>query len=466
MPISRLLKESVRIYALELTETSRNLGKKARESPALYGWFSVIIAFSVVMSARLTIFEMSASFPMDMEQIFFAMFFLFMLKASADFHRYFVDSRRIEYLFSSPISHFRVSFGIFNLIFWVNLGLWALFSSSYIFMLSLYEVPVGYPDLYLKFTLGVVLAITLGVVLAIHYFSPKRRFMIVPVIFISALWYFHELWQIFLLIAISLPYLLWALKISRGSFGYVVRKERKSAAAYSKKIRNPLEALRWKEITVLWRDRLILSFLITAVSVGIGSGYLAVHIDTGIFPPPIRPYIVPALPFIFLFLGSFILASYLFVFPALNIFLSEENTLWILKNLPVSGKKIVSGKTSAMALALLTASVFPFYFSIFTGLRYIPLAFFVLILSFFLSTAISLPFGIRYAGKKSDVLLLYSVSILLFTVLSIGAYAIKKSMDMGFPGALLTIFILDWSAFILYLSLEYSGKMMDRKWAR
>lgn len=462
--ISRSLKESVRVYALELTEISRGLGKKAEESPVLYAWFSLILIFSVVMAARFTVLEMNTSFPINMEQIFFAVFFLFILKSSADFHRYFVDSRRIEYLFASPISHFSTSSGIFLGIFWINLGLWSLFSSAYISVLFLYGIPIGYPTLYLKFTLGVAFAIILGVIIAIHYFSPKRRLMLIPVLLISALWYFHEIIHILILISLTFPYFLWALKISPASFGYVVRKERRSAVPYSKKPRNPVEAMRWKEITVLWRDRLVLSFLITAVSVGAGSGYLAIHMDTSIFPAHLRPYIVPALPFIFLFLGIFILSSYLFIFPALNTFLAEEKTLWLLKNLPASGKLIVSGKTGAMVLPFLTSLAFPFYFSIFTGLRFMSLTFSILILSFFLSTAISIPFGIRYAGKKSDVLLLYTISILLFTVLSIGAYAIKKSMDMGFLGALITIFILDWSAFILYLSVEYSGRMMDRKW--
>ncbi len=380
-------------------------------------------------------------------------------------YRYFINSRRIEYLFASPIPHFRTSFAIFNLVFWVNLGLWALFSSSYVLMLSVYGVDVGYADMYLKFTMGVILAIILGTILAIHYFSAKRSLMIIPVLMISALWYFHGPEHILAILLLSFPYLLWALKLSYHSFGYAIRKERRSSASNTKHTRNPIEAMCWKEITLLWRDRLILSFLVTAVSVGLGSGYLATHMDIGIFPPHIRPYITPALPHIFLFLGTFILSSYLFVFSTLNLFLAEEDTLWMLKNLPISGRSVVSGKLMATSLALLTALAFPFHFSVFTDTKYIFPGIMMVILSFFISTTVSLPFGIRYAGKKSDVLLLYSVSILLFIVLSIGAYALYRLLSFGFSGLLLTIFILDWSAFVLYLSLEYSGKMMDRKWA-
>ncbi len=465
MLTSRLLGESIRVYALELTETSRNLRKKVMESTALYLWFSIIIVFSVIMSARLTIFEMNASFPIDMEQIFFAVFFLLMLKSSADFHRYFVNSRRIEYLFASPISHFRTSFGIFTLIFWINLGLWALFSSSYVLILFLYGTDVGYAGLYLKFTMGVILAILIGTTLAIHYFSTKRRLMAIPVMLLSTLWYFHRPEHILATIVLSSLYLLWALKISYLSFGYVTRKERRSSQTYAKRLRNPVEAMTWKETTLLWRERLVISFLVTAVSVGLGSGYLATHMDIGIFPPHIRPHIAPVLPYVFLFLGTFILSSYIFIFSTLNLFLAEEDTLWMLKNLPISGKSVVSGKLRATILALLTALAFPFHFSVFTDAKYIFLGISMVILSFFISAAISLPFGIRYAGKKSDVLLLYSVSILLFTLLSLGSYALYRLSFMGVPGLLITIFIIDWSAFFLYISLEYSGKMMDRKWA-
>ncbi len=464
MPISRLLREGHRIFALELAEASRSLKSRARDSPVLYSWFSIIIAFSVIMAARLTVFEMDAKLPVDMDQIFMVVFFLFMLKASADIHRYFVTSRHIEYLFASPVRRTGVSLGIFSMIFWVNLGLWALFSSSYIVLLHIYHVPIGYPELYAKFTGGVVLSMVLGAGVGLHYFSARRRHMLIPVLFMSALWYFHEPWQIALLILASIPYLIWLLHMAPNSFGYIIRKERGSAAPYSKVIRDPVQSLRWKEMTVLWRDRLVTSFVFTSVMVGFLSGYLAINMDPNIFPPEIRPHILPHLPFIFLFLGAFILASYLFVFPGLNIFLAEEDTLWILKNLPISGRAIVTGKLGSLVLPFIAALSFPFYFAIYTGYSYLPMAFAILILSFFLSLAIALPFGIRYSGKRSDVLLLYSVSIVIFTLISIGSYGIKKGLEMGFPGLLLVIFLLDWSAFLLYLSVHLSGRMMDKKW--
>ncbi len=458
MRISLLSKEGFKVYSLELTEISRALRAKAKDSPVLYLWFSVI------MATRLTVFEMDASFPLDMEQIFFAVFFLFLLKASADIHRYFITSDRMEYLFASPLSRLSIPLGVFMVIFWTNLGLWTLFSSTYILILSLYSVPIVYPWLFLNFTMAVMLSSVLGTGMAIHYFSPKRWLMVFPVFFISALWYFHDARQTGFILLSSIPYLIFALYVSPNSFGYIVRKERKDAIAYTRAVRDAVGAMRWKEMTVLWRDRLVTSFLVTSVSVGIVSGYLAVHTDPNIFPPEARVMVIPNLPFIFLFLGIFILASYLFVFPALNTFLAEEKTLWILKNLPLSGRDIIYGKLGGLVLPLITALAFPFYFAIFTGMGRIFLSFAVLLLAFFLSLAVSLPFGIRYAGKRSDVLLLYTVSILIFTVLSIGAYLMKKSAEMGFLGILVSILILDWSAFLLYLSVEFSGKMMDRKW--
>ena len=464
MPISRFLADIFRVYSLELMEISRNFGKKARENSMLYLWFSIILAFSVVMSARLTIYEMKTKFPIDINQIFFAVFFLFMLKTSADFHRYFISSRRLEYLFASPLSHFITSAGIFKAIFWINMGLWALFSSSYILFLRIFGASVGYPWLYLKFTIGVMLSIVLGTGIAVHYFSRRRYLMLLPVAFIAYLWYHHDLISIASLTLLSLFYLIFALKSSYHSFGFVSKKERKGQIKEAVKPRNPVDAMMWKEISLMWRERLISSFIFTSISVGLGSGYIATHMDIALIPPRIRPVIVPALPFVFLFLGTFIVSSYLFIFPMLNTFLAEEDTLWLLKNLPIDGRKIVKGKILAMSLPLLSSLPFPFLFMLFTGPRYLYSGFSMLFLSFFLSISISLPFGIKYAGKRSDVMLLYTISVIFFAIFSIGAYIIRKLSYLGFVGFLGILGIISLSALLAMLSESVSSGMMDRKW--
>ncbi len=452
------------IYALELTEISRGFWKKARESPLLYTWFSVIMVFSVIMSGYLTLYGGEASLPLDMDQIFFVVFFLFMLKSTADFHRYFVTSKRLEYLLSAPISHTRVAMGVFMAIFWINLGLWALFSSSYILILSSIGIDVGYPWLYLRFTLGVVLSVIIGVEIGVHFFSRSRYLMAFPVLFITSLWYHRDIDSILLIILISSMYLMYALKLSHRSFGFISRKERRAQIKERMGSMGPAEAMAWKEMRVLWRENLITSFLFTSVSVGIGSGYLGTHMDIALIPLRIRPFLVPVLPLAFLFLGTFIISSYLFIFPTLNAFLAEEDTMWILKHLPISGSRIVKGKVMAMCLPLLTSLPFPFFFVLFTGAHYLYPGFAMLFLSFFLATAISLPFGIRYAGKKSDVMLLYSISVMFFAIFSAASYITIKLIHLGIPGFFVIIGLIFLASIFLFVSMKLSGEMMDRKW--
>jgi hypothetical protein len=386
-----------------------------------------------------------------------------MLKSSADIHRYFVNSKRLEYLFSSPMSHFRVSTGVFLNIFWINLGLWTLFSSSYILFLWMFDVPIGYPWLYLKFTIGTVLSIVIGTEIAMHYFSSRRYLMLFPVLLISALWYYHDLLDVLLILSIATPYLLWVLKKAYHSFGFVRRKRRGDRMEDSMNARNGVEAMLWKDITLLWRERLIASFVFSSVTIGIGSGYIATHMDVNLIPLKVRNLIVPSLPFIFLFLGTFIVSSYLFIFPMLNAFLAEEDTLWLLKHLPISGKDTVKGKVMSMCLPLLTSLPFPFFFMLFSGAGYLYIGFSLLFLSFFVSTAISLPFGIKYAGRKSDVMLLYTISVLLFSLLTAGAYVLRKLTHLGIAGFLMLIGALLISGLLLLISMEFSGRMMERK---
>jgi hypothetical protein len=452
------------IYSIELTEISRGFWKKAKESPALYLWFSIILGFSVIMAAKLTEYEMQTPFPIDMDQIFFAVFFLFMLKATADFHRYFVSSKRMEYLLALPVSHSKVSAGVFNTVFWMNMGLWTLFSSSYIYLLYIFGTYIGYPWLYLKFTIGVALSVIIGVEVATHYFSKKRYLLLIPVIFIAYLWYFHDLFSTIIALLISSLYLPFSLRISYHSFGFVHRKERKGQIKDASIPRNPVDAMCWKEMKIMWRERLISSFVFTSISVGIGSAYIAMHMDISLIPPKIRPILVPSLPFVFLFLGVFIVASYLFIFPMLNVFLAEEDTMWMLKHLPLSGKDIIKGKMLSISLPLIASLPFPFYFMLFSSVRYLYLGFSMLFMAFFISGALSLPFGIRYAGKKSDVMLLYTLSVIFFAVLSMGAYAMKRLSTMGIAGFSGIVLIITGSALLMLISMEISGKMMEKRW--
>ena len=76
-------------YSALLTEMSRNLYRNARESPVLYVWFSGMLVFSLMMFAVLTLFMINYQISLKINDIVLSLCFLFLVKSSADFHRYF-----------------------------------------------------------------------------------------------------------------------------------------------------------------------------------------------------------------------------------------------------------------------------------------------------------------------------------------------------------------------------------------
>ncbi len=463
MHISRSWNDVLRIYAVELTETGRELKRNITKNRILYVWFSVIVVFSVIMAARMTVIEANSGMKVDMKQLFFAVFFLFLMKAAGDFHRKYITSKHLEYIMAAPTSSIKVSISVFNLIFWTGLGLWAVFSSSYIIFILIYGGNIGYPLLYLNFTMGIILSEMLGASVAIWYFGNHRGMLLPAVLLISALWFCNTPVCTFAAILFGVPYLLFGLMKSKSAFGYSSRKKLKSLSSGDVRIRRQSDAVKWKEMIVLWRDRLIISFLITSVIVGLSTGYIAGHMDMNLFPSQIRHRIAPAIPEIMLMLGAYITAAYSFVFPGLNLFLSEERTIWLLKSLPIGERPLISGKVASMLLPFIASIPFPFYYMVFQGPEYLAEGLIMLVFALFTGIAVSLPFGIKYAGRKSDVLLLYTVSVLFFALLSVFAYAYHYSAKLGLIGVFSVIFLLDWSAFILWLSFELSSSMLSKK---
>ena len=88
-----------------------------------------------------------------------------------------------------------------------------------------------------------------------------------------------------------------------------------------------------------------------------------------------------------------------------------------------------------------------------------------MISSFIIGATISIPFGVKYVGKKSDIMLLYSITILLFAILSpvmlIGRY-IYENFNHGF---LLLIFLIFAELVFFYFSLSLSEKILDLKYS-
>jgi len=179
-------------YTTVLTDVSRNLYRNMRDSPILYLWFGLMMFFSVVMLAGLTFFMIEAEIEISLDDVFFTVFFVFLLKVSYDFHRHFIKSDAVSYSLSTPVKHSKTVFEIFLVIFWSNLGLWVLLSSLYSVTLIYLGINMGYPVEYLKFTFGVMLACVIGVTVSLHFFSSKRYRLSPAVAMGASLYYFRD----------------------------------------------------------------------------------------------------------------------------------------------------------------------------------------------------------------------------------------------------------------------------------
>jgi len=227
---------------------------------------------------------------------------------------------------------------------------------------------------------------------------------------------------------ISLGYLIISLNYSLDSYDYCKRKERKKEKYknWSNISKNPIFL---KETEILWRDKLLFSILITSITMGCISGYLAISNDNSFLPENLQTLISIFPKEIYSFFGVYVLTIYASVFISLNSYLNEGNTLWIIRNLPISEKTIVKGKALALILPFICSIPFIAYFSAITieFESFLFLTWFF-IFSFLAGLIISFPIGARYVGKKSDILLLYSVSIIILIIIGI-SYTIASFIN-------------------------------------
>jgi len=386
-------------YNLLLTDIVRNFKRNMKSSPILYFIFSIMILFSIAMLAMLTMFFIENDISINLSDVFFVIFFMFMIKSSVDFP--------IIYLLSSPTSNLKLLSEIFLLIFWIQLGIWVFFSSIYHFFIHNLGISLAYPVLYFQFFLGVVLSIILGAIIPIHVFS-KKKYRIIPIgVLLTILWFWNDLISIILITIFSIFYLIISLNFALDSFQYVHRKKRKKESV-NKWIVGIKKTIFLKEIIVLWRDKLLFSILFTSVFLGFFSGYFAVFGDSAFLPESLKLIISLFSKEIYAFFGIYIMTIYASVFISLNLFLNEENTIWIIRNLPISEK-----------LPFFCSIPFIAYFSAFTQGESLFYLIWFFIFSFLVGIIISFPIGAKYIGKKSDIMLLYSVSMIILFILGI-----------------------------------------------
>ena len=350
-----------------LTDIRRSLFQKIRSSPILYLFFSSMMFFSVVMFAFLTLFLMKTEADISLLDVFFGIFFIFFMKSTSDFHNHFINSPYLLYAFSTQVSQTKTIREIFLVIFFINTGIWFSFSALYLLTLHSLGIDIFYPIEYLVFSSGVIIAIVLGCSVTIHFFSSLRYRLLPTVILLGFYWFSQSMTFIVLTLPLALLHLIWSLSHATDSYLFVNRKERTKDKSQVK-IRNIIPTICYREITVLWRDKLLFSFIFTSVTTALFTGYLAIYGTDLLIPESLKEYAGEFLPDMFVFLGIYIVVIYTAVFPSLNLFLNEEKTMWILRNLPLSNETIVKGKVLSLTLCFLTSLPFLAYVSLFIGL--------------------------------------------------------------------------------------------------
>ena len=448
-----------------LTQNTRNLIKKILDSPVLYFIFSGMIVFSIIIFAYATFFfiNIDINLNISLKDVFFTIFFMFLLKSIADFHNNFIKSSSLSYSLSSQVNQKKTIAEIFLAVLLIELVIWLSFSSMFIFALISFKVNIGYPFEYLIFTLGVIIAVCLGGAISLSFFSSKRYRLLPSLILLGFYFYARDPLYVIFTLPLAVLHVAWGVKNGMESYLFIKRKER-TKERYQIKIRSIIKTLFYRETTVLWRDKLFFSFIFTSVSTGLFSGYLYLHGDEILIPEAVRNQIGGILPSMFLFLGVYVVIMYTAVFPALNLFLNEEKTMWIIRHIPVKNDNIIFGKTSALALCFLTSIPFIPYITIFTGLDKFVFLLWMLTFSFIAGVIVSVPLGVKYVGKKSDIMLLYSVAMILFVILGfVATLAGMIEQYFDYP-ILLYVFILLFEILILYVSLKISSQILSLKY--
>jgi len=445
-----------------LTESKRSLFYKFKTSPILYLFFSAMVFFSIIMFAFLTYILLKTEVETTLQDVFFGVFFILLLKSAADFHTHYIKSPQISYPLSTQANQTKTIFEIFLAILLIQLTLWFSFSGLYLLTLFALRIDIWYPLEYLSFSIGIVLATLLGSMISLHFFSPKR-YRLIPAIIILA---YYWLTKDFIIISLTLPIVLlyFVLSIENGltSYLFVNRKERIKERDIVRK-RDVVNALFHREITVLWRDRLLFSFLFTTITTALGTGYLVIYGTDILIPESIREMAEEFLPSMFVFLGVYVVVIYTSVFPGLNLFLNEEKTMWILRNLPVKNETIVCGKALSLAPCFLTAVPFLAYITIFIGSEDLVFLTWFLSFSFIAGVIISVPLGAKYVGKKSDVLLLYSVAMLLFIIMGVVSTFVMFVRRYTELEIIIYLLLLLFEMIILWASLKISSQILSLK---
>ena len=448
-----------------LKNNKRDLISKINESPVLYFFFSLIMLFSIIMFSFLTYYlqVVDTGLEIEIEEVFLMVFFVFMAKSGVDFFKNYVKSAEVTYALSTQIDHKKTISEIFYAVLFSNLFIWFSLSTLFIFFLFLLPMDISYPFEYLYFFIGVLSAIIISSTILINFFSNNRLRLLPSAVILMFVFYSQNPLFLLFISPLTVVHLLWSFKHAISSYQNIRRKPRINEKAQVK-IRDTIKALFYKETTILWRDKMLFSFIFTSAATGVGTGYLYLYGNELLIPESLRDIYADFLPALFIFVGVLVVVIYTSVFPSLNLFLNEEKTMWLVRHTPIDNKTLIMGKTTTLLLCFVTAIPFIFYLSIFLGFEQVLFVTWLLMFSFIASAILSIPLGVKYVGKKSDVMLLYSVTMILFVVLSpvavIGGIIYNNISYWG----LILVAMLLFELGVLYVSLKISEEILRLKY--
>jgi hypothetical protein len=318
---------------------------------------------------------------------------------------------------------------------------------------------INYPDLYLFFNLGIIIAVCLGVSICINFFSQLRIRLLPTAILVGFYLYTQEPLFVVLTLPLAIIHILWSLNYAKESHQNIRRKVRINNVTENKS-KSIIWAIFHKETTILWRDRLLMSFISTSAFTGLGAGYLYLYGDELFIPESLRAMYGEFLPSMFIFLGVFVVIIYTAVFPSLILFLNEEKTMWIIRHIPVKNETILWGKLSTLLLCFVTGLPFIPFILIFIEPENLSFLIWFLVFAYLASVIVSFPIGVKYVGKKSDIMLLYSVTMLLLFILGFGSF-IGLYIWENHPYPILPSILIILIEFIaLYITLKLSDRLL------
>ncbi|MBS3748552.1 MAG: hypothetical protein KGY65_01020 [Candidatus Thermoplasmatota archaeon] len=448
-------------FNLIIADSWRSFKKNLTQSPLLYVLFFAMAVFSVMMIAGISLVFFRLDILISTKQLFFAIFGIFLLKAAYDFYRSFITNHALVYALSTQKKQLIILSEIVLVIIWSNLGFWAVLSGFYTLLIFLLHLSFEGTIAYLFLTAAVLLSGIIGSLLCYLLFSKYRWFIPLLTSPLLFLWLSFN-WVVLSFISIFYIVLFW-VSLRNVLEGYLFQQQKnKIHNGETTKFPGSFWSVCVKEWIFLWRERLLASIVFSASFLGIITGYLAVFGQSLFLPEEIRFFTNRLSLETYAFVGIYVLVVYTAVFITLNLFLTEENKVWLIKSIPLSAESFVLGKLVAMILPAIASIPFLAFFLAFTQGESTGLIIWLFIFSFVSGVIIAAPLGSKYIGKKSDILLLYSVSLIMLLISSIGfslAELARVLQAYSFIILAGTLFIL---LCLLFISVKISAFFLNQ----